>query len=171
MSEPKSFISGTKVIWSRDYTGSETAIYEYILMSEQHKHTIPATYLMGEIIVAINSAESAALNADHYHWFLIETSEGEKFQIAEGRIEVKANPFTSETTTVLSHNEKMLTSIRKRLEGRVLTDHENYTIEGRSLSRIPFETLKKLENDYAWRVHNEKVARGEAVRRSSIRFR
>ena len=173
MSEPKTIISGTKVIWSREFAGDEASAsqFEYIFISEQFKQTIEASYATGEVIVSISSTDSAAIDAGHYNWFLVQTLHGEKYQIAQGRLEVKADPTATQTTTVLTHNEKMLTAIRKRLEGRILTDHENYSIDGRSLSRIPFEALKKFENDYAWKVHNEKVTRGEIVRRRSIRFR
>lgn len=173
MSEPKSIIAGTKVVWTAQFTGDEGDVsqFQYVLLSEQNRVSIDATFAAGEIIVSMSSADSAAIQAGHYTWHLIQTLHGENYQLNEGRIEVKADPTAAQTSTVLTHNEKMLVAIRKRLEGRVLTDHENYSIDGRSLSRIPFESLKKFENDYAWKVHNEKVARGEITRRRSIRFR
>lgn len=55
----------------------------------------------------------------------------------------------------MTHNEKMLEAIRARLEKRVVADHESYSIDGKSLNRIPFEQLIKYESLYAMRVARE----------------
>lgn len=171
MSEPKSILAGTKITWSREVAGAELASYQYVLLSESEKLTIDANYSDNELTVLVTTSTSASYMPGHYTWYLIETLEGEKQQIAQGRLEIKADPTAAAAAQVLTHNEKMLASIRKRLEGRILSDHENYSIEGRSLSRIPVETLTKLERDYAWKVYNEQVTRGERQRRKSIRYR
>ena len=43
----------------------------------------------------------------------------------------------------MTHNEKMLAAIQARLEKRVVADHESYSIDGKSLNRIPFEQMVK----------------------------
>ncbi len=60
MSEPKTIISGTKVIWSREFAGDEASSsqFEYIFISEQFKQTIEASYATGEVIVSISSLAS-----------------------------------------------------------------------------------------------------------------
>ncbi|GGA80738.1 hypothetical protein GCM10011369_23360 [Neiella marina] len=171
MSEPLKIVAGTTISWSRPHTGEAAASYEYILLSEDNKITISAGYVDGELLVSVSAATSADYAAGVYNWHLLETIGQDVNLLSEGRIEIKANPAQQSTSQALSHNEKMLSAIRKRLEGRILTDHENYSIEGRSLSRIPFDTLKKLETDYAWKVHHERVARGERKAHRSVRFR
>ncbi|MCH2039912.1 MAG: hypothetical protein MK185_04720 [Saccharospirillaceae bacterium] len=67
----------------------------------------------------------------------------------------------------MTHNEKMLAAIQARLEKRVVADHESYSIDGKSLNRIPFEQLVKYEQVYAVRVAREqrKAAGKKAPRR------
>lgn len=171
MSEPKIIVAGTKVNWTRKHAGNDSAQYQYILLSDSEKITINATYSANEISVEVLTATTAGYSAGHYQWSLVETLADEKGLITQGRLEIQADPTAATTTLVFTHNEKMLSSIRKRLEGRILTDHENYSVDGRSLSRIPMDTLQKLEKEYAWKVHDEQVARGERQKHRSVRFR
>jgi len=69
----------------------------------------------------------------------------------------------------MTHAEKMLAAIQARLEKRVVADHESYTINGKSLSRIPFEQLVKYESIYASRVAREqRLAAGKKPARRII---
>lgn len=172
MSEPKRIITGTRVEWNRPYAaGSSTASYQYVLLSDSGKVIINASYQHGQIRVNAVTAETRDYPSGHYIWSLVEERAGEKVVLATGRIMIAADPTAVSSAVVQSHSEKMLAAIRKRLEGRALSDHENYSIDGRSLSRIPIETLHSLENRYAWRVYREQVARGERTQHRAIKFR
>lgn len=69
-----------------------------------------------------------------------------------------------------SHAEIMLDAIEARLQGRAVSDHERYSIDGRSLDRIPFADLVKLRDKYRREVDAIKFKSGEKVRPRIIRF-
>jgi hypothetical protein len=65
----------------------------------------------------------------------------------------------------MSHATTMLAAIESVLEGRITADVEQYTIAGRSITKIPVEELLKLRSLYRSEVNAEKaadrIARGE----------
>ncbi|GBL02939.1 hypothetical protein [Glaciecola sp. KUL10] len=163
--------AGTTFTRVVDHTGSVEASYKYVFVSDSARFEWSGSYANNQISVTALTSVTSKLLAGVYIWSLVEVINGETTLIDQGRATVTSDLLNASTAQVLTHNEKMLTSIRKRLEGRVLSDHENYSIEGRSLSRIPMDTLKTLENKYAWRVYREQTNRGERPKHKSIRFR
>lgn len=77
------------------------------------------------------------------------------------------NETTEDETT---HAERMLALIEQRLEGRITSDHESYTIEGRSLTRIPFAELREYRKYYRKEVYNIQQARGLKPRFRRVKY-
>ena len=67
-----------------------------------------------------------------------------------------------------THAERTFAVIEAALEGRLTKDLESYQIAGRSISKIPVETLMKMRGRYAGLVREERT--GRATRRHLIRF-
>jgi hypothetical protein len=67
-----------------------------------------------------------------------------------------------------SHNEIVLGNIDLALEGCDRPDVIEYTIHGRTLKSYDRLSLEKLRALYAYRVHRERVQRGEIVDRRQI---
>lgn len=163
--------AGTLFQYSYEYESDNAATYKIVFMSLNNRYSISGTYAEGFINFIGTSSKTSQFDPGTYRVSIVQTINGEKAIIAAGRATINGNVEKLPTDDVLSHNEKMLASIRKRLEGRILSDHENYSVDGRSLSRISIDTLHELEKKYAWRLRHEQAARGERVRHKRIRFR
>jgi hypothetical protein len=170
MSELKSFTAGDHVKWSQKIT-EPTHDYEYIFLGPAGKFTVSTVKTDDCIEVDLPSTQTAAYNAGEYHWFLFSTLSGERYKVADGYISVVYDPTKLVSLDTSSFASRMLISIEKRLEGRILSDHENYSIDGRSLSRIPFEQLNKIRKEYMWIVRKEKVQKGQLKKHRRINHR
>ena len=77
---------------------------------------------------------------------------GEKYTVDSGAVEVLANAATATAGTLQSHAEQMVVllraEIKARLSGTAGTAHNDYTIEGRAISKIPLPDLYALRNKY-----------------------
>jgi hypothetical protein len=141
------------------------------LLGDQGKQTITTTLDGDEISVSLTSAETSAFASGEYHWFLFSTYNAERYKIDDGYIDVKYDPTSLVSMETSTFASRMLKSIEKRLEGRVLSDHENYSIDGRSLSRIPFDKLEELRTKYAWLAYRDKVRKGQLKKHNRIKFK
>lgn len=147
--EPTSIIAGTTVEWSRNH-GHAYGLWEfqYVLTGPQ-SITLSTTADSGVVSTTVTATTTAAWAPGKYQWFLWRTSGDEKHAIDTGYIEVRSNPFTqTEPVDHSQHAERMLAAIEARLENRAASDYEQYSIEGRSLARIPFAELNKWRSHY-----------------------
>jgi hypothetical protein len=170
MSEITSFTAGDSVSWSRQVVET-THSYEYIFIGAAGKFSVTPTVDGDVINVTLTSVKTATYSTGEYHWFLFSTFNEERYPVDEGYIIVAsdtANLFSMDTSSFAS---RMLIAIEKRLEGRVLSDHENYSVDGRSLSRIPFEQLERLRTKYTWLVRKKKVHKRQLKKHVRIKFR
>lgn len=85
---------------------------------------------------------TAALAPGSWVWSLkvSRASDGAQITAATGCFEVKASPAAGADQR--SQSRRLLDAINAILEGRVVKDVESYSIEGRSLTRIPFAELR-----------------------------
>lgn len=70
-----------------------------------------------------------------------------------------------------SFQERMLAAIEARLEGRISSDHQRYTVDGRSLDRIPILELQALRDKYRREVYQLQIKNGLRVRPRRIIYR
>lgn len=117
-------------------------------------------YNSGEsYLFTVTSTDSADFDAGYYHWQLeIERNSD------NNRIVVDRGSFTAivdldvNNTDPRTHDEKMLTKIQSILENRADSDVESYSIQGRSLTKIPIKELIEWERHYRQRVDRQKRA-------------
>lgn len=167
--EPISIISGTSTSWSRaDSWAHGLWQYEYVFTGPQ-QFTLNAVADAGIVTVDIAVADSTNWASGKYQWTLQRKKDLEVIFINTGYVTVIENPKDQVTVDHRSHAEKMVALIETRLEGRIVSDHESYSHNGRSLNRIPIETLKKLAVDYRNKVTKEK--RRDAGKKSARRAR
>lgn len=167
--EPISIISGTSTSWSRvDEYAHGLWQYEYVFTGPQ-QFTLNAIADAGVITVDIAVSDSTNWDAGKYQWILQRKKDLEVIFVGAAYVTVLENPLSQVTVDHRTHAEKMVALIETRLEGRIVSDHESYSHNGRSLNRIPIETLKKLAVDYRSRVTKEK--RREAGKKSARRAR
>ena len=74
------------------------------------------------------------------------------FDLLPGNLEGASNRDSS------THVSRMLALIQARLEGRLELDSENYSVAGRSLSRIPMADLESMERRFSRRRRSELAA-------------
>ena len=154
--EPINIVSGTSTSWSRaDSWAHGLWQYEYIFTGPQ-QFTLPATADAGIVEVAIAVADSENWSAGKYQWTLQRKKDLEVVLVDTGFTTVLENPLDQVTVDHRTHAEKMLALIETRLEGRIVSDHESYSHNGRSLNRIPLEQLNKLATQYRNKVAQEK---------------
>lgn len=115
-------------------------------------------YNSGEsYLFTVTSTDSAAFNAGYYHWQLeIErNSDNERIVVDRGSFTAVVDLDVSNADP-RTHDEIMLTKIQSVLESRADADVESYSIQGRSLTKIPIDKLMEFERHYRQRVDRQK---------------
>ena len=154
--EPTNIVSGTSASWSRaDSWAHGLWQYEYIITGPQ-QIVLPVLADGGVVEVEIAASDSSNFLAGKYQWTLQRKKNLEVVIVASGFVTVLENPLNQVTVDHRTHAEKMLALIETRLEGRIVSDHESYSHNGRSLNRIPLEQLNKLAIQYRNKVAQEK---------------
>jgi hypothetical protein len=170
MSEPKCFTKGDHIQWSRPIT-KPSHTYQYVFISDVGKQTLDATVVGSEIHIDLTSENSGLFDAAEYRWFLFSRINSHRYQIDDGYTTVNEDPTALVSADFSTHAERMLKAIEKRLEGRILTDHEDYSVDGRSLTRIPIMQLRELRIRYREEVRQRKESKGQRVKKRRIRHR
>lgn len=120
----------------------------------------------------VKKTATSSAKAGFYSWVLTVTRvfDGARLVIANGTVEVAANPNTD---AVATNARKQLDAIDAVLEGRITKDVESYSIEGRALTRIPFAELRIMRARLKAEVAAEDRAaagKGSGPRYRKLRF-
>lgn len=107
--------------------------------------------------VQASPATTAAWAAGFYTWARWVEKSGARQTLNEsGTLEIKADPSaTTQGYDSRTHARKVLDAIEAVIENRASLDQENYTINGRQLSRTPLKELMRLRTVYANEVEAE----------------
>ncbi len=157
---PASLTAGDFWTWRVDgFTAAyDLAVYEldYTLTPKSGgaAFNIPATADADGRLVSVPSTSTQNLGQGKWGWVLRATrlSDSAAVSIMSGVVDVLPNPTA---TSVASAARKMLAAIDAVLENRITKDVEAYTIEGRSLTRIPFLELRAMRTRLAAEVAAE----------------
>jgi len=163
---PSEVVVGDFIQWKRsdlvaDYPPSEyTATYVARITGGGNTEiqVTGTNYNSGEAyLFTVSSVTSADFVAGYYHWQLeiLRNSDSNRVVVDRGAFDAivdldvgGADPRT--------HDEIMLTKIQTILEGRADGDVESYSIQGRSLTKIPIKELMEWERHYRQRVERQK---------------
>ena len=166
--EPAKIISGDRAAWKRTDLGTDYAPASYSLKysarlenSGSTEIEITASESGSDYIVEVSQSTSAFFKAGIYHWqaYIIRTSDSERLTVDSGTWEIISNRDLS-TTDPRNHVKRVLDNIEAVLEGRSSKDQENYSIQGRSLSRTPIPDLMVLRDRYkAMHVQEQRAER------------
>lgn len=164
--EPSEVVVGDFIQWKRsdlvaDYPPAEyTATYiARITGGGASEIQLPGTnYNSGEaFLFTVSSTASADFTPGYYHWQLeiVRNSDSNRVVVDRGAftaiVDLDVNGSDPRT-----HDEIMLTKIQALLEGRADGDVESYSIQGRSLTKIPIKELIEWERYYRDRVNRQK---------------
>ena len=180
--EPEQFVIGDFIQWKRtdlstDYpnTTHTMAYVARIRAGGANEITISGTNSDSDYLFTANSAATANYVEGHYHWQLevTETSSGNRIVVTTGEWEIipdldvnNADPRT--------HSEIMLDKIETVLQGRADADVLSYSINGRSLSKIPVTELVEWRDYYRSEVvkqHREDHVRNGRAHAGTIKVR
>ncbi len=175
--EPAIIRAGDTVVWQRTFNdyGPPDFTLSYVLVSTAAQYGFTAglsTDGSGAFLIQIPSATTATWAAGLYRWeAYVKDSTGDRITIDEGELRILANLETA-TGGIddREDDEKILDAIKTLLAGKVLAgDAQMYEIHQRKLTRYTFAELEKLRGQYALRVRNIRIRRGERVSSRSVR--
>lgn len=170
--EPQEFTAGDKIQWKRDltdYPANAGWVLTYVAINAAAKISITAAASGADHLVTIAATDSAAYGAGNYKWQAYVTNGTDRRNIESGTFKVLPN-YAAGSTTVLdtrSHAKKVLDAIEAVLEGKATSDQQQYTIEGRSLTRIPWPELMTMRDkyraEYQRELNKEDIAAGRGA--------
>ena len=154
--EPTIFTAGDRVTWKRTDLGTDYDPDSYSLKYSARLENSGATEIEitasesgTDYIVEVGQSTSVGYKAGIYHWqaYITRTSDSERITIDSGTWEIKPNRDTT-ASDPRNHVKRVLDAIEAVIEGRSTRDQENYSIQGRSLSRTPIPDLLILRDRY-----------------------
>lgn len=158
-SVPKTLVAGDTWRWTRDFSDypADTWTVTYYFENASKQFNAAASTSGSSHAVSIAAATTAGYPSGRYRWFaratdgtIVETIEGE-----EGWIEVLPDPAASGTRDHRNWARRALDAVQATIEGRATTDQQAMAIGGRSIARMPYEDLRKLQQDLEARVKTE----------------
>lgn len=151
--EPLQIEAGDTLTWHKllpDYpTGNGWTLTYNLRHPTASAINITATEDAGQYLVNVAKATTATWTAGTYAAAGYVTSATERFQVFQGWIIILANFAAQTTADNRSHAKICLDAINAVIEGRATRDELSYSINGRSVSKIPFHELLKLRDYYS----------------------
>ena len=153
---PEKIVAGDRLIFKRTDLGTDYANGSYTLKySARLEGTgsteieITASASGDDYLVQVNSLTTASYVAGTYQWqaYITRNSDSQRLTIDQGSWEVVANRDAA-TTDPRSHPRIMVEKIESILEGRAGADVNSYSINGRSLTKIPIPELMEFRSKY-----------------------
>jgi hypothetical protein len=164
--EPTLVVVGDFIQWRRtdissDYPNTAHTLAYIARTSEgaSHEITVAGTNFQADYLFTIPSATSSTFIAGYYYWQLeaTQTSSGNRIVIDQGAFEI-AEDLDSNTADPRTHSQIMLTKIKSLLEGKADADVSNYSVAGRSLTKLSFDELIKARDYYQEEFNKELIA-------------
>jgi len=118
-------------------------------------------------LFTVDSATSAEFLPGYYHWQLeiTQTSSGNRIVVDQGDFNALPDLDDNQADPRI-HAEKMITKIETILEGKADSDVSNYSIAGRSLTKMTFEELLEARDRYRRELvqheNKERLKRGKS---------
>lgn len=154
--EPEEIVVGDFSQWKRsdlveDYpVASHSA--EYVMRitgGGSSEHKIAATENADYYLFTLDSSTSATFDAGKYHWQLevTQTSSGNRIVVDAGDFQFLPDMDNNQADPRI-HAEIMVAKIESLLQGKADADVSNYSIAGRSLTKMSFTELTDARDYY-----------------------
>ena len=154
--EPDQIVIGDRVTWRKKNLGSDypSTAYTVAYVSRRqsgggsHEFTVTGTADGNDYLFTITSVASADFDPGHHHWQLeiTRTSDSERIVTQTGSWDVISD--LDNNVDPRTHAEIMVDKIETVLQGRADADVLSYSINGRSLSKIPPQELVEWRDYY-----------------------
>lgn len=161
--EPDEIVVGDYLQWKRsdlvsDYPTSEYTLH-YVARIAQgaNEINITATGQTDHYLIQVASAVTANYSAGDYHWQaeIVRNSDSARHVIARGHFTAIPD-LDVNNADPRSHAEVMLSKIESLLSGKADADVSNYSIQGRSLTKMSLQELMDARESYDGLVKSEK---------------
>jgi hypothetical protein len=161
--EPERFVLGDYVRWRRtdlsdDYPNTDyTMTYvARVAAGGSTEFQIVGTSYDNDFLFTVSSATSAGYTAGFYHWQLecLRNSDNNRIVIDRGTWNVVVD-LDNNGSDPRTHAEIMVGKIESLLSGKGDADVANYSIAGRSLTKLTFDELLKARDFYRAETHKE----------------
>lgn len=173
--EPEKIVVGDYIQWKRtdlsvDYPpASYTATYvARITGGGSSEVQVTGTNSSGIYLFTVSSATSSGFNAGQYHWQLeiVQNSSSNRIVVDRGYFDVIVD-LDVNGSDPRSHAEIMIAKIESLLSGKADSDVANYSIAGRSLTKLSFQELIQArdyyKNEFRKEEIDERIRRGQAT--------
>ncbi|EMY6817456.1 hypothetical protein ABCL21_004474 [Vibrio parahaemolyticus] len=171
MNEPTKLSAGTSVSWSFSHSLADGSWQFRYALRGPGAINIDAEATGSQVTVSESAATTEKWQAGLYEWRLYAIKGDDRDLIDQGKLEIEPDFMALDAGhDARSHARKMLEAINKVLEGRILSDHERYTVDGRSLDRIPIMELHRLRRIYIVKVRREEKGSSLGVKRVLTRL-
>jgi hypothetical protein len=154
--EPEEIVVGDFSQWKRsdlvaDYPVA-THSAEYVMRitgGGSSEHKIAATENADYYLFTLDSSTSATFDAGKYHWQLeiTQTSSGNRIVVDAGDFNFIPDMDNNQADPRI-HAEIMVSKIESLLQGKADADVSNYSIAGRSLTKMSFTELTDARDYY-----------------------
>ena len=181
--EPDQIVIGDRVTWRKKNLGSDypSTAYTVAYVSRissgggTHEFTVTGTADGNDYLFTITSVASADFDKGHHHWQLeiTRTSDSERVVTQTGSWDIITD--LDNNVDPRTHAEIMVDKIETVLQGRADADVLSYSINGRSLSKIPPQELVEWRDYYrreaAMQHRKDHIKNGRATSASiKVRF-
>ena len=154
--EPTDIVVGDFIQWRRtdlstDYpnTAYTMTYVARITGGGNTEIAVTGTAYNSDYLFSATSAQSALFVPGYYHWQLeaVRNSDSERVVIDRGSFTAIAD-LDVNGADPRTHAEIMIQKIESLLEGKADADVANYSVAGRSLTKLSFAELQKARDDY-----------------------
>lgn len=163
--EPLEIVVGDFLQWKRsdlvaDYPPADFSA-EYVARitgGGSNEIKLAATESGGTYLFTADSTTTAAFEPGYYHWQLeiTKTATGDRLVVDRGAFDAIVD-LDINAADPRTHAEIMVTKIQSILEGKADSDVSNYSIAGRSLTKMTFEELISARDVYRRELQQQKV--------------
>lgn len=98
--------------------------------------------------IVVDKVKTAALVAGAYQWQSYVTKAAERYTVETGIISVLPSLSGFTGSQGQNHIERTYALLEAAIEGRITKDYQNYSINGRAISKIDIKELVRLRSIY-----------------------
>lgn len=173
--EPETVVVGDFIQWRRVDLGSDYPNTAYtmtyvarITAGGSTEIQLTGTAYQSDYLFTATSAVSADFTPGFYHWQLEAVRNSDSNRIVIDRGFFTAVPdLDVNGSDPRTHAEIMLAKIKSLLEGKADADVANYSVAGRSLTKLSFDELIKArdyyQEEYNKEVQKQRISKGQAT--------
>ena len=164
--EPTEIVVGDFIQWRRTDIGSDYPNTAYTMTyvaritgGGNTEIQLTGTAYGADYLFTVSSATSTDFVAGYYHWQLeaVRTSDSNRIVIDRGAFTAIAD-LDVNGADPRSHAQIMIQKIESLLQGKADADVANYSVAGRSLTKMSFAELQKARDDYKAEFNRETIA-------------